>query len=61
MIKLTLSLWMGAKVVNGSVVCSRLFFFLKHINDVMISHFAADNGRQMCVNALSSQRGAEGC
>lgn len=27
----------------------------------MISHFAADNGRQMRVNALSSQRGAEGC
>lgn len=26
MIKLTLSLWMGAKVVNGSVVSSRFFY-----------------------------------
>lgn len=30
MIKLTLSLWMGAKVVNGSVVSGSFFFFLTH-------------------------------
>lgn len=28
-----------------------------NINDVMISLFAADNGRQMCVNGLPCKRG----
>lgn len=45
-------------MVLSSVVA--FFFFLKHINDVMISHFAADNGRQMCVNALSKSKRSGG-
>lgn len=43
------------------MVLSSVVGFFKHINDVMISHFAADNGRQMPVNAPLPQIGAEGC
>lgn len=49
---------MGAKV--AAIARHRSFFF-NHINDVMISHFAANNGHQMRVNALSRQRGWGSC